>query len=104
MIYCNQTITLITRAVRKTAPSTVLFCANKTTKIAVKSKSKISTILDRVTFSCLQIAVMMVNKYSKFHSNILKGKVNNWILPRFNVHVFSKSKKGHNSDKTFTDL
>ena len=54
-------------------------------------------MLDRVTSSCVQIGLMMVNKCAKFQSNISIDYENIWTGTKTLTKL--KLKKGHNSVK-----
>jgi uncharacterized lipoprotein YehR (DUF1307 family) len=56
-------------------------------------------MLDTVTSSCLQVGVIMVNKYAKFQSHISMDFENISGITKTLNYVNSQSKKDHNSVK-----
>ncbi len=57
-------------------------------------------MLDTVVCSCLQIGVMLVKKYAKYKSNMLKDIGNIWgSTQTLTFDAYSKWKRGHNYDK-----
>ena len=78
--------------------------STKTLTFAAYSKWKrghnYDKMLDRVVCSCLQVGVMLVNKYAKYESNMSRDNENKWGSTKtLTFAAYSKWKRGHNYDK-----